>query len=144
IAGKATRLRLGQYRILEPLGRGAMGRVFKAAHTTMARVVAIKTILPGILKDQPAVELFHREVRAAARLHHPNIVTAYDANEVKGVRFLVMEYVAGPSLQTLVMGRGPLAIEVAVELMKQAASALQYAHEQGMVHRDIKPANLLI
>jgi serine/threonine protein kinase len=144
LAGKATRLLLGQYRILEPLGRGAMGRVFKAVHTTMARVVAIKVILPGILKDHSDVELFNREVRVAAQLNHPNIVVAYDANEVKGLRFLVMEYVPGPSLQDLIKGSGPLAIDLACELMRQAATALQYAHERGMVHRDIKPANLLI
>jgi serine/threonine-protein kinase len=144
LAGKPARLLLGQYRILHPLGRGAMGRVFKAVHTTMARVVAIKVILPGILKDQSVVELFNREVRAAARLSHPNIAAAYDANEVKGLRFLVMEYVPGPSLQDLVKARGPLAIDLACEVMRQAAVALQYAHEKGMVHRDIKPGNLLI
>jgi serine/threonine-protein kinase len=144
LAGRPGRLVLGQYRILDQLGQGAMGRVFKAVHATMERVVAIKVILPSILKDLPAVELFNREVRAAARLSHPNIVTAYDANEVKGLRFLVMEYVEGPNLQTLVQGRGRLPIDLARELMSQAASALQYAHEKGVVHRDIKPANLLI
>jgi serine/threonine protein kinase len=144
LAGKSGRLQLGQYRLLGRLGRGAMGRVFKAVHATMGRVVAIKVILPGILKDNSAVDLFNREVRAAARLSHPNIVTAYDANTVKGVRFLVMEYVAGPSLHALIKGQGRLPIDLACELMSQAAVALQYAHEQGMVHRDIKPANLLI
>ena len=99
-----------------------MGRVFKAVHATMKRVVAIKVILPGILKDNSAVDLFTREVRAAARLNHPNIVTAYDADEVKGVRFLVMEYVPGPSLHALVRARGRLSIDLACELMRQAAS----------------------
>src|SRR5947199_3247185 len=120
-----------------------MGRVFKAMHTTMDRVVAIKVILPGVLKDHCALDLFRREVRAAAQLHHPHIATAYDANEVTGTRFLVMEYVEGPSLQNLVRAQGPLPIELACELMRQAATALQYAHEKGVVHRDIKPANLL-
>jgi serine/threonine protein kinase len=144
LAGKAGRLLLGQYKLLEQLGRGATGRVYKAVHTTMDRVVAIKVILASILKDRPAVELFNREVRAAARLHHPNVVTAYDADEVKGVRFLVMEYVNGPSLQQLVKDRGPLPIELACDLMGQAVAALCFANDQGVVHRDIKPANLLI
>src|SRR5437016_13008133 len=96
LAGKGARLLLGQYRLLDRLGRGAMGRVFKAMHTTMGRVVAIKVILPGVLKDHCALDLFRREVRAAAQLHHPHIATAYDANEVKGTRLLVMEYVEGP------------------------------------------------
>jgi serine/threonine-protein kinase len=144
LAGKARRLLLGQYRILEPLGRGAMGRVFKAVHSSMARVVAIKVILPGILKDHSEVELFNREVRAAAQLNHPNIVVAYDANKVKGIHFLVMEYVPGPNLHELIKSRGPLAINLACELMRQAAVALHHAHVKGMVHRDIKPANLLI
>jgi len=121
-----------------------MGRVFKAMHTTMDRVVAVKVILPGVLKDHCALDLFRREVRAAAQLHHPNIAAAYDANEVKGIRFLAMEYVNGPSLQNLVRQHGPLPIGLACELMRQAATALHYAHEQGMVHRDIKPANLLV
>jgi len=144
LAGKAGRLLLGQYRILNQLGRGGTGVVFKAVHAAMERVVAIKVILPGFLKDNSALGLFTREVRAAAGLHHPNIVTAYDANTIKGVRFLVMEYVDGPSLQDFVKGHGPLPVGLACELMRQAADALQYAHERGMVHRDIKPANLLI
>jgi len=144
LAGKAGRLLLGQYRILNQLGRGGTGVVFKAVHAAMERVVAIKVILPGFLRDNAALGLFNREVRAAAGLHHPNIVTAYDANTIKGVRFLVMEYVDGPSLQDFVKGQGPLPAGLACELMRQAADALQYAHERGMVHRDINPANLLI
>jgi len=144
LAGKASRLVLGQYRILDQVGRGATGRVFKAEHRTMGRVVALKVLSPGLLGDQSIEELFTREVRAAAQLHHPHIVAAYDANEIKGVSFLVMEYVEGPSLNELVRKQGPLPVGVACELMCQAAEALQYAQARGMVHRDIKPGNLLI
>jgi serine/threonine protein kinase len=144
LAGRPGRLVLGQYRLLDELGRGATGRVFKAVHTVMGRVVAVKVILPALLKDASARELFDREVRAAARLHHSNIVAAYDANDVRGVCFLVMEYVHGPSLQELVKAEGPLPLDLACALMRQAADALRYAHERGMVHRDIKPANLLV
>ena len=101
LAGKPSRLLLGQYRILDRVGRGGMGHVFKAVHATMGRLVAVKVLLPRICKDKASLELFNREVRAAAQLHHPNIVTAYDANEIRGTRFLVMEYVEGPSLQAL-------------------------------------------
>jgi hypothetical protein len=144
LAGKGSRLVLGQYRILEELGRGAMGRVFKALHAPMGRVVAIKVILPNLLQGSSTLELFTREVCASAQLHHPNIVTAYDANEIRGVHFLVMEYVDGPSLQELVKRQGPLPVALACELMRQAASALAYAQGLGVVHRDIKPANLLV
>jgi len=144
LAGKPSRLHLGQYRILDALGRGGMGRVFKAMHLTMGRVVAIKVFLPALLKDPAALDLFKREVHAAAQLHHPHIVEAYDANHIRGVQFLVMEYVEGPSLQSLVQGQGPLPIDLACELMRQAATALAYAQERGVVHRDIKPGNLLV
>jgi eukaryotic-like serine/threonine-protein kinase len=144
LAGKSSRLRLGQYRLLDALGGGGMGRVFKALHEAMGRVVALKVIRPALLKDPMVIDLFTREVHAAAQLHHPHIVTAYDANEIRGIRFLVMEYVEGPSLHTLVKGQGPLPVDLACELVRQAATALAYAHERGVVHRDIKPANLLV
>jgi serine/threonine-protein kinase len=135
LAGKPESLLLGQYLLLDQVGQGGLGRVYKAVHLTMRRVVAIK-VLPQ--------EEFQREVQATVQLNHPNIVTAYDASEADGERFLVMEYVDGPSLEDLVKKQGPLPIGVACELMRQAARALQYAHDQGMVHRDIKPSNLLI
>jgi serine/threonine protein kinase len=137
-------LSLGQYRLLEELGRGGMGRVYKALHTIMGRVVALKIISPELVSDPVAVEWFLREVRASTQLNHPNIVMAYDANEADGMYFLVMEYVHGRTLDALVKKRGPLPIAYACALMRQAALGLQHAHEKGMVHRDIKPGNLLL
>jgi serine/threonine-protein kinase len=145
LAGRPNRLSVGPYQILEQLGRGVTGPVFKAMDTAMDRVVAIKVIHPRVLKDSGlAFDLFLREVRAAAQMHHPGIVTARDAGVTEGRHFLVMEYIDGPSLQHLVQTSGPLPVGLACDLMRQAAEALQYAHDKGIVHRDIKPANLLI
>ncbi|MFL5331107.1 MAG: serine/threonine protein kinase [Gemmataceae bacterium] len=144
LAGRTGGFFLGQYRILDMLGRGGMGKVYKAEHMTMARLVALKVLNSDVTRTERARELFRREVRAAARLVHPNIATAFDANEVNGRAFLVLEYVAGPSLSHLVKSGAPLPIGQACELIRQAAVGLQHAHERGMVHRDIKPSNLLI
>ncbi|MFL5338911.1 MAG: serine/threonine-protein kinase, partial [Gemmataceae bacterium] len=144
LAGRTDGFVLGQYRILDQIGRGGMGRVFKAEHQTMNRVVALKVLSGSLMRTDRAKQLFQREVRAAARLTHPNIVTAYDANQLGDRRYLVMEYVDGPNLQELVQERGPLPVGQACEFVRQAALGLQYAHELGMVHRDIKPANLLV
>ena len=144
LAGRTSGFLLGQYRILEQLGEGGMGRVFKAVHQTMNRTVALKLLSPNLVQTPKARELFQREVRAAARLNHPNIVTAYDANQIDDRHFLVMEYVDGPNLDQLVRVQKPLPVALVCEIMRQAANGLQYAHEVGMVHRDIKPANLLV
>ncbi len=142
--GEGGGLCLGQYRLLEELGRGGMGHVYKAVHTIMERVVAVKVILPELVENPLALEWFRREVKAATQLVHPNIVMAYDANEAGGVHFLVMEYVDGTNLDALVRRQGPPPLPRACELVRQAALGLQHAHEKGMVHRDVKPANLLI
>jgi hypothetical protein len=132
-----------RYRLLEVLGRGGMGVVYKAVHRLMDRVVALK-IIDQRLTDRPAfVERFRREVKAAARLAHPNIVTAYDADQAGDTHFLVMEHVAGISLDRELQRRGPLPVAEACDIVRQAALGLQHAHEHGMVHRDVKPANLL-
>jgi serine/threonine-protein kinase len=144
LAGKANQLVLGPYRLLDQLGRGMTGPVFKAEHRTIGRLVAIKVIHPRALDGPAAVDHFAQEVRAAAQLHHPGIVSAYDLGVARGRHFLVMEYIDGPSLQTLVQTHGPVPIGLARELMRQVAVALHYAHEKGMVHRGIKPAHVLI
>jgi serine/threonine protein kinase len=132
-----------RYRVLEVLGAGGMGTVYKAIHRLMERVVALKVIARRLTDRPDFVERFRREVKAAARLAHPNIVTAHDADRAGDTHFLVMEYVAGTSLDRVVERRGPLPVGEACELIRQAALGLQYAHERGMVHRDVKPHNLL-
>lgn len=144
LAGKTDGFVMGQYRILDELGRGGMGRVFKAEHMTMGRVVALKILNTNLTKTERARTLFEREVKAAAKLSHPNIVTAFDANQLGERCFLVMEFVDGPNLHDLVKEHGPLPVPQACDYIRQAALGLQYAHDLGMVHRDIKPANLLV
>jgi serine/threonine protein kinase len=144
LAGRNSGFVLGQYRILDQIGRGGMGRVFKAMHQTMHRVVALKVLSNELLKNDKAQQLFQREVRALARLIHPNIVTAYDANQLGERYYMVMEYVDGPNLEQLVRDKGPLPVGQACDFIRQAAIGLQFAFDKGMVHRDIKPANLLV
>ena len=133
-----------RYRVLELLGVGGMGAVFKAEHLLMERTVALKVINRQLIDHPGAVERFRREVKAAAKLTHPNIVTAYDAEQAGDVHFLVMEYVEGASLARLVDAQGPLPPARACDYVRQAALGLQHAFERGMVHRDIKPHNLML
>ncbi len=133
-----------RYQILGKLGAGGMGVVFKAEHRMMGRTVALKVLNSRMTATEGAVERFRREVRLASRLGHPNIVTAFDADEAGGLHFLVMEYVEGVSLDKLVERKGPLAVPMACHFIRQAALGLQHAHEKGMVHRDIKPHNLMV
>jgi WD40 repeat protein/tRNA A-37 threonylcarbamoyl transferase component Bud32 len=135
---------IGRYRIDGLLGQGGMGRVLKAEHPRMKRAVALKVLSPKVVRTPEALQRFQREVEAAARLTHPNIVIAYDADEADGTHFLVMEYVEGSDLSALVKQQGPLPVDQALDCVLQAARGLQYAHERGVVHRDIKPANLLL
>jgi serine/threonine protein kinase len=136
-------LLLSNYLLLDLIGSGGMGRVFKALHRRMDRVVALKVLHEKSLNSPEAVERFHREVKAAARLQHPHIVSAYDADEDQGLHFLVMEFVDGCDLGTLASA-GPLSLGKAVRYLAQAARGLEYAHGEGVIHRDIKPANLLV
>jgi serine/threonine protein kinase len=142
--GKPQGLILGNYVMLDKIGSGAMGMVFKAEHRRMKRVVAVKVLPPTSMKDTDVVRRFHREVEAAAKLSHPNIVAAHDADDHKGIHFLVMEYVDGQDLARHVEEHGTMAVEAALDCVLQAARGLEHAHERGVVHRDIKPANLLM
>jgi CheY-like chemotaxis protein/tRNA A-37 threonylcarbamoyl transferase component Bud32 len=134
---------IGNYQVLDRLGAGGMGTVYKARHRRMKRVVALKVLARAAARSDAFVRRFQREVEAVARLSHPNIVMAHDADEAAAGPFLVMEFVNGRDLATEVQGRGPLPVPEAVDCTLQAARALAYAHGQGVIHRDIKPANLM-
>ena len=136
--------RYAKYRFLRELGRGGMGVVYQAEQTVMGRSVAVKVINPSVLDHPDALPRFQGEVKAAAKLDHPNIVRAYDAEQVGSMHLLVMEYVEGTSLAELVAKKGPLSVPYACHYVRQAALGLQHAFEQGMVHRDIKPQNLMV
>jgi eukaryotic-like serine/threonine-protein kinase len=144
IAGRGDELFVGQYLILDKLGEGGMGRVYKAVQLSLNRPVALKVVRAQLLSNATALRRFRREVKAAAGLRHPNIVSVFDADRVGDRHFLAMEYIEGPDLARLLKERGALPISVACAYVRQAALGLQHAHERGIVHRDIKPANLLV
>jgi serine/threonine protein kinase len=135
---------LGQYELLEPLGQGGMGRVFKARHRHLKRIVAVKLLAPERLHDADAVARFLVEIEAIGRLTHPNLVRATDAAAVDGIYFLVMEFEPGLDAGALLRRVGRLSISDACEIIRQAAVGLQFAHEHGLVHCDIKPSNLFV
>ncbi|OWK44528.1 cellular communication/signal transduction protein [Fimbriiglobus ruber] len=143
-AGKHHGLVIGQYHILGELGQGGCGVVYKARHALMDRVVALKVISSDLCKNKTARDLFLREVVTTTRLAHPNIATAYDADEFEGQVFFVIEFVEGPTLHAYVTDRGALPVPVACSVLLETAQALQHANENGIVHRDIKPANILL
>jgi len=144
LQGKGRDLTLDNYVVLDKLGEGGMGMVFKARHRKLGQVVALKVLSAAVTSKPTAVKRFLREVRAVSQLQHPNIVAASDAGEDKGTHFLVMEYVEGTDLSKLVKQQGPLPAERAVECIVQAARGLAHAHAAGIIHRDIKPSNLLL
>jgi serine/threonine protein kinase len=137
-------LRIGNYDVLDRLGAGGMGTVYKARHRRMKRLVAIKVLLRSLCQESSFVQRFQREVETVARLSHPNIVLAYDADEAEVGHFLVMEFVEGRDLASRVEQQGPFALRQAVNCILQAARGLESAHSQNIIHRDIKPANLLL
>ncbi|MBY0524780.1 MAG: serine/threonine protein kinase [Gemmataceae bacterium] len=143
--GRGGDLLVGPYLLLERLGEGGMGQVFKARHGSLNRVVALKVLRPELVADSETVSRFYREIEVAGHLpEHPNLIRAFDAGPVGATHFLAMEYVAGTDLERLVKQSGPLSIEHACEYVRQAALGLQHAHQHGLVHRDIKPSNLLV
>jgi hypothetical protein len=133
-----------RYRILRKLGEGGMGAVYEAEHRMMERIVAIKMISASLVDSPAAIERFEREVRAAAKLEHANIVRAYDADQAGGTMLLAMEFVKGRTLAEVIASKGPLPVAYACQCVRQAALGLQHAADHQMVHRDIKPQNLML
>ena len=144
LSGKSHGLIVGKYVILDRIGSGSMGRVYKAHHQLMGRVVALKIIAPEIVTNDRVVARFHREMRLVGRLDHPNVVRAFDADQSNNILYIVMEYVAGKSLGQRLKEGGILPPVEAVGYAAQAAMGLAHAHEMGIVHRDVKPSNLLV
>jgi eukaryotic-like serine/threonine-protein kinase len=138
-----TKFNLGPYQILDSIGQGGMGQVFKAKHDKIDRIVAVK-VLPRDKSTPEAVDSFTREIRALASLDHPKLVSALDAGQDGNVHYLVTEYVPGTNLRKLVRHDGPLGMAAAASIISQVAEGLEYAHAKGIVHRDVKPGNVLV
>lgn len=144
LSGHGDELVIGNYVVLDKLGEGGMGKVYKARQSRLNRLVALKVIRPNLIANETTLKRFHREAKAAAQLTHPNIVRLFDADQIGDRHYLAMEYIEGADLACLVGEMGPLPIEMACSFIRQVATGLQHAHELGMVHRDIKPSNLLV
>lgn len=137
-------LRFGDYTVLDKIGSGGIGQVFKAANRRTGALVALKLLRATYTKSASAVARFYREADTAARLKHPNLISVVDAGEKSGLHFLVMELVEGRDVRSVVKEQGPLSVTAAIDVVIQAAKGLECAHQNGVVHRDIKPANLLL
>src|SRR5713101_3407269 len=136
--------KIGKYQVLERIGRGGMGMIFKAHDPVLNRAVALKVISSEIEVTDELRARFFREAQACARLSHPNIVTVYDMGEDNGRLFIVMEFLEGEEIKGLINHRKPLALEDKLAVMLQVCDGLHYAHQKGVVHRDIKPGNIFL
>lgn len=135
---------IGDYEILDRLGSGGMGTVFKARHRRLKRLVAIKTLKPSLTREPLAVRRFEREMEAIGKLEHPYIVVAHDAGTIEGIHYLAMEFIGGVEAAQLIRKQHSVSMADSCEIIRQAALALSHAHQAGLVHRDVKPSNLMI
>jgi len=144
VTDKAPQM-LGKYRVLEEIGRGGFGVVYKAVDTSLRdRPVALKVMHPNLLGDPGFVQRFHQEAGVAANLDHPSIVPVYEIGEVEGTLFIAMKYIPGRSLEDILAEEGALPFDRVIHIAEQLASALDYAHDRGFIHRDVKPGNTLV
>ena len=136
--------KLGKYEVLEVVGRGGMGVVYKAVDPEIGRLVGIKMMTSAVINDPVLLKRFYREAQSAGKLRHPNIVTIYDLGVQEATPYLVMEFLEGESLDVALRSGRTLTLEEKLNIVIQVCSALAYAHEQGIVHRDIKPGNVML
>ncbi len=144
LQGRGAELVLGPYLILDKLGEGGTGQVYKARHRQSNRITALKVLRKDVQSDADTVRRFTRELEVARQVEHPNLIHTYEAGPIGNTLVLAMEYVAGTNLDQLVKEAGPLPVNLACEYIRQAACGLAHAHERGLVHRDIKPGNLMV
>jgi eukaryotic-like serine/threonine-protein kinase len=144
LVGNASSLVFGRYLLIDRIGIGAMGRVFKARHQLMDRLVALKVVLPICASSKHSVSRFFREMKIVGVLDHPNVVRAFDADQHEDCPYIVMEYLEGEDLEKILRRRGMLPPQEVIDCMIQVALGLAHAHEKGVVHRDVKPTNLFL
>ncbi|NDJ51717.1 MAG: serine/threonine protein kinase [Chloroflexi bacterium] len=136
--------KFGPYEVLEPIGRGGMAEVYKGYHATLNRLVAIKVLAPNLVSNADFRLRFEREAQMVAALRHPHVVQVFDFGDMEDTYYMVMEYIAGPTLSSYIKTHGRLSLDEGLPILRQIASALDYAHQQGLVHRDVKPSNVML